>query len=205
MILAVDHIACSPADPEGFVGECVHCGYQMVVSEAGLVNLDIKRALLSRHEPKHDLTLMRSIDDVAIEVLDHGSSSGRTGYLARVAKCHFSCRTTDVDGSRSFWGRLGFLPADGVMSFQSAFQSSPLMLTLCKTHNAALPLLDDIGFNAVAMLSSSAAHDREALADDLCVTELRRLHVGGRDLELFFARNPKGGEIVEVFGLATRR
>ena len=205
MILAVDHIACSPADPEGFVGECVHCGYQMVVSEAGMVNLDIKRDLLSRHEPRHDLTLMRSSDDVAIEVLDHGSSSGRTGYLARVAKWHFSCRTTDVDGSRSFWGRLGFLLADGVMSFQSAFQSSPLMLTLCKTHNAALPLLDDIGFNAVAMLSSSAAHDREALANDLCVTELRRLHVGGRDLELFFARNPKGGEIVEVFGLATRR
>ncbi len=206
MMLAIDHIACSPPDPVSFLKESLACGYQTIASARDVVNLDIKRRLLSHFAQEHDLTLMRSPTDVSIEVLDHRASSGKKGYLARLGACRFSCRTTDPEGSRWFWKRLGFCAADQMcMTFRSVLQQAALTLVMREAEDDGVPLLDDEGFNAVALLSSSAIRERESLSSEMEVTELRTLRVFGKDIELFFARNPRGGELVEVIGLPTRR
>lgn len=202
MILAVDHVACCGPDAQALADGFIREGYVPEVTERGLANLDIKAPFLSCHAPDHDLTLLRRPASVSVEVLDHRCVGSGTGYLERTGPTSFACRTSDLASSEVFWGVLGFRrDAGGAWVFRSAF-SAPLELTLHEEEMSGVPMLDDRGFNAVAVLSSAADAERERLSEVADVTELRRLAVGGRTLELFFARNRLGGELVEVIGLA---
>lgn len=201
MILAVDHIACCGPDVPALVASFHQAGFATDVVERDLVNLDIKKKLMETWSPVHDLVLLRKAGAVSVEVLDHRGVGTGVGYLTLEDSGVFCCRTADLEGSAEFWRALGFRKGhDGSLVFRSAFSPS-LGIDLRQDAGRCRPMLDDVGFNAVALLSSSVAADREALSCLCEVTEIRQLAVGGRPLELFFARNRSGGELVEVFGL----
>lgn len=201
MIFAVGHVACSFPDNAAFIKRCVENGYAVDVSERGLENLDVKRRLLTHFPCTHDITRLTMPGAVPLEVLDHGATYGE-GFLSRKSPTEFIVRTKDLAASMSFWTRLGFA-RDGEASvrFSSPFNRASLSLEFELSQYARLPMLDDAGFNAVAMVSSSAPVERESLLGVAAVTQIGSLRVGGNALDLFFARNPLGGEIVEVYSL----
>jgi hypothetical protein len=113
-----------------------------------------------------------------------------------------------TDRSADFWACLGFKPAASAPDIPCLEFRSPLAPAACRLYfgggrfaSGEAPALDDPGFNCLAVVSSAPARERQALeARGFAPGTTSRVKVGGKALEVFFARGPSG-ELVEVVGL----
>lgn len=202
MILKVDHVAFSGLvrDRAKISRELIDEGFEMSVCEKELMNLPLKSMFLSSYSSVHDLALYRKDGCVSVEILDHHTCSGRNGYLQPAGENVFHCRTCSLDGSVRFWSRLGFSLYENthLRFFSPMGNGNGIELKLRVEKSPRQSMLDDLGFNAVALICTDLESCARNLEDVAEVSEISSLHVGDKDLKIFFARNADGGELVEM-------
>ena len=204
MILGIDHIACSVPENEfeNVKQNFLNAGYSVFLEETGLENLLIKKDFMTDYKSVHDLILMKKNGCIPVEILNHGSSSRKTGLFEVVADNSINYKSMDKAGSLRFWEQFGFAgePDCGKVKYRSFFSS--LEISFEESTEKRYSCLDDVNYNCVALMTTSVVEEYAKLKDLCKCSDIAELKVGGRNLKIFFARNISGGEIVEIFEIA---
>jgi len=115
----------------------------------------------------------------------------------------FVIPTNYLEASLRFWQLFGFKRSSlfnnwEKLSFATPWQKDGYQIFLQPVNYRRNYFLDDIGFNCLALVSSSAAKERLLLKKrGVIVTDLESMEISGKKLEIFFAQGPSG-ELVEV-------
>ncbi|MGD0534559.1 MAG: hypothetical protein ABR999_03830 [Methanoregula sp.] len=252
MMIKIDHIALASHDFRKTTGALGILGYSAEFCERGVPNLKIKEHLLSQPGPTHDLSLLRSGDNLGIELLDHGSCGSREPYIRPVFEnvpsrflegsrvlgngrygfreqeygfdaditvsddpadpafhfTRFRVPAEDLAESARFWEQFGFRTRSTgedvvLLEFSSSLHRKTFRLELERAdHVRGDFLLDDAGFNCIAIVSTSPARDRDLLAKKgIAITGTEHLLLAGKNLTIAFCTGPCG-EPVEIIGYA---
>jgi len=120
-------------------------------------------------------------------------------------------KTKDIQKSIEFWECFGFkvFKADNdfaVMDFKSLFDTGKYTIYLQKSNTTENEyFLDDKGFNCIAFVSNSATHEKQILSDKgIKTTEIEKLILNGKELNIFFARG-NFGEFVEIITMGINK
>lgn len=230
MIIQVDHLALASDNFERDTTFLMRLGYSVAFTEMRAPNPLNKQSLLSRHEPFHDLRLLKKEGSYPIELLNHASSTGKRGFLSSFLPHSlkndpifaFGALSENTEkeinalvinrvtayshcpaDSVAFWQQLGFrLTEECKLAFASPFQKEPLGLEVTPSKQAEAFKLDDTGFNCIALISTSAEKERDRLGRlGFEVTELESFSIHEQNMTLFFVTGP-GGELVEIISIA---
>lgn len=81
MLIDIDHVAISSMNLHQDIETMKAFGYQLIISEKNLVNLDIKRNLMKKFSKFHDLTLLNSFGNFGIEFINYDHVNKKNGYI----------------------------------------------------------------------------------------------------------------------------
>jgi len=111
--------------------------------------------------------------------------------------------TSDVEKSKIFWKKLGFLSQtenDSILNFNSLINNQTYSIELIeKPSNNAF--LNDHGISCIAFLTNSITAEKKSFDDDgYLTTDIEFLNIGKNRIAVFFCKNDCG-EIVEFIAL----
>ena len=202
MILAFDHLTLSSNDFDVDCAMLQRRGFTERFIERGVTNPSVKRSLVQHFAPAHDLGYFDAPGSLSIEVINQGNIVAKSPELEPVFENEalvreFILRISDLQSALRLWEQLGFMTekqstGKARLRFVSALERLPVTLNLVAEPTRTVASIDTCGFGAPTLLSSSPEWERQTLEQaGFTVTALEPIHVGGKDLVLFFVYAPQ--------------
>jgi hypothetical protein len=225
MILDIDHIGYCSVDFDKDMHLLQRLGFSNRFVQRDVKNQNIKKHLLRSFTAEHHLALYDREYDISIEIINYPCCGQKTiaqssffplienqevSLLDQLNQNntlkHLSIKVTHIPSAINFWKMFGFRVVDQaqdyvILCFNSLLKRCDYFIH-AKLH-ADIPIvyLDNSGFTSLALITSSAAREREALErQKINVTPIQNLVIGSRNLSIFFVESPDA-HIVEVIGL----
>jgi len=210
MIFAIDHIAFTCSDTDEICRRLKEMGYKETFSEIGLANPEIKKGLMKRWTPLHDMFFFEKPPGLNIEVIRYDAVYGGKSFLSLGDGPLFSgnkiiITAPDLEHSYRFWSLFGvkmIKKHDNLYEciFQTPFSRGIAFFLKQGALPQAETSLDSEGFNCIAFRCTSIVNDRQALIKQgIEVTPIEGVVVNGKKLAIFFVKGAQG-EKVEIVG-----
>ncbi len=219
MIVNIDHIGLSSTNFKQHHQLLTGLGYEKVLQEDDLENLNIKKPYLTKFNETHSLALYRKDKVYGIELLNHGQLTEQPGFIYPYNKDDSAelsensilntcvVASNDIGASTKFWATFGFLPdgtQDNMTRLRFNAMTTGLDYYLLLRHIAGeyKYYMDTKGFNSIAFISSSVDKEKRKIdRKEYPTSRIDQITVNDRLLDIFFVTGPSG-EIVEIISYA---
>lgn len=205
MIIKVDHIAfsCSKIEVDKVIKNFPL--HKKVFYERALLNIEAKKRLLRGNTPDHDIILLHHTGGgMPVEVTAYDKVSGEAKYgMKEQTVIAYTCNLKE---SSEFYAAIGFkLSGYNLFSLRTLMDENDLSLELVERQQAEKYYLDNQGFSALALITNSVSREKMKLeAKKVTTTDINRLIVNRRELQIFFAYS-EYGDVVEYIEPCNRK
>ena len=223
MIIHIDHLALTTSCFDDDINILEKFGYKLRFLERNVKNLNIKKQYLRNSTDNHDIALMDCINGMSMEIINYPLKglersiffpkidNNAITKLKEIQKsfsfneiCFKSYNFTE---SLKFWKSLGFQiyeynENNTCLKFRSLITRSDYFVCIENINELKDQcFLDDLGFNSIALISTSAVKDRDLLKkQNFEVTSIDALELNDKKLNIFFTIGPSL-ELVEIIGI----
>jgi len=204
LILGLEHIAYNAADIEAGIRTIEQLGYTVSFVDRDLPNAPVKKALLDRYEPVHDIAVLSAGGDRPnVEVIYHGPTTRIPPRLDYSSAGTITLETPDPAAESDFFcGALRFKPnGPSGLALRSPVKRWCCTIDLVEDADSPRPTLDVEGYSCLAFLSNSLEKDLDAAvrAGAIDASEFS-IQVEGQHLHVAIFRSPLGAicELLQV-------
>lgn len=200
MIIKFDHIAYSCNRHEMNTVLEMFSGYHIIFHETNLKNISIKKGLMGSWADTHDMMLLNRDNYLPVEITAYDKTiRGNDKY--KVENESITIFSSSIIDAKTFYKAVGFNEiSKDIMVLKTLLGE----VVTIKFELVSVPpqsdhrtRLDSKGYCCLAFVTNNAEKEKRKL--DKCgisITEIMKLIVNGRALNIFFAYN-EWGDIVE--------
>jgi len=221
MIIHIDHLALTTDGFKDDINILEKFGYKLRFLERDIKNLDIKKQFLRNFTKNHDIALLDNINGLSIELINYPVSgveksifypkinNNTISKLQDVRKgfSEICFKTHNFSESLKFWKSLDFHVYEQNknitrLKIRSLINRSDYFVCIENANELeGQCFLDDLGFNSIALISTSITKDRDFLIkQNFDATPIDTLELNGKNLNIFFVKGPSL-ELLEIIGI----
>ncbi len=190
MILKFDHIAFTCKRKELDEVLASFSEYKQVFFEKGLLNLSVKKQLLSTWKEDHDIVLLNREISFPVEITAYDDTC--EGGKFEINNGAIIVLSDNIFESEIFYQAIGFKKHDDMMEIRTILDKRPIPLKLIPESDNMLgqTYLDSAGYCCLAFVTNNAEKERGRLiGKGVKVTGIQPLRINGKNVNIFFAYN----------------